>query len=149
VFRRVMLAGWLVLVGPAVGLGCPTDAVAQSAPARIEVKLVKASRGEKYLDARLRDIANDLRSLPYDRFDELGAGFGDGGVVASLPNGVKTSVTVRGESASHIELAVVVERDGRVLTTTTISRPRGSAGVLSIGRDGESAWVVTVRALAQ
>lgn len=143
--HRWMIAAWWVVFGLVATL-VPAGA---AEAAEIEVKLVRASRGEPMLDPRLQEMARDLRSLPYTRFEQLGEAAVDGlgKVTASLPHDVVATVRIKAEQPGQYELDVSLVRAGSLLTTTTLTRPVGSAGVLSVGREGDAAWVVTVRVL--
>lgn len=145
--RSCLIAGLLAVSSVTVAHAEPTPSE-QVATAVIEVRLVRAGHDGDKIDPRLKDVVRDLRSLPYTSFEQMGSDRADGvaDVVAELSNGVKAEVRIVERQGDHVSMAVKLYRDGKLLTTTTLKRPIGRAGVVSVGRDGSHMWVVTIRA---
>jgi hypothetical protein len=131
----VFMSAWATAAEPAPTVG-------------VEVQLVRASRGEPYVDPALRDELVDLQSLPYNRFERVGGGtvrVAVGGTQdLNLGLGVQVRATVSGIGASSAPVLVQVMRDGQALTRTTLERPFERAGVISAGRDGAAVLIVPV-----
>lgn len=147
--------GWLwafVVSLPAVWAAQPTSSTAWAADAarsvEVEVQLVRASRGEPWVDPALRDELPDLQSLPYNRFERVGgttARVVEGGSQeTTLGLGVQVKTTVPTIGASSTPVLVHITRDGQSLARTTLERPYDRAGVISAGRDGTAMLIVPV-----
>ncbi|HMV68624.1 MAG TPA: hypothetical protein PKA64_17365 [Myxococcota bacterium] len=120
-------------------------------PARsvdVEVQLVRASRGEPYVDPALRDELPDLKALPFNRFERLSGGDGrvDQGAdrEADLGHGVRVSVKILSVDEASSAAAVSIWRDGVRLSGTTVVRPYDRAAVISAGREGDAVLVVPI-----
>ena len=131
----------------------PTSAAVAEQPAAdtvtVSAVVVRASHSGQGVSGKVGDFGPALQALPYARFvgsggRQLELSVGATGRL-SLPDGVTLRVKVLSADARKVEVSLTVQRDGRTVTSTTVTRPWGKPHVLSAGHLGSDALVVPVK----